>query len=73
MPPNEESLVVNFVVFLLGMLNYDNGQRVLHTRKEMTFYMCGSKVDAKADVTVIERQGHLFQYILLVHEDKVHP
>lgn len=72
-PPGEKSLVDDFAVFLLGMLDYDDGQRVLHTRKEMSFYMCGSKVDAKADVTVIERQGPLFQYILLVQEDKVRP
>ncbi|TFK38810.1 hypothetical protein BDQ12DRAFT_712739 [Crucibulum laeve] len=70
MPPGEESLVDDFAVFLLSMLDYDNGYRVVHTRKEMSFYMCGSRVDAKADVTVIERRGPLFQYILLVQEDK---
>ncbi|KAF8874855.1 hypothetical protein BD779DRAFT_1565425 [Infundibulicybe gibba] len=69
MPPEEESLVKDFVAFLLGMLDYDAGSRIVHTRKEMPFYMCGSRVDAKVDVTVIERDP-LFQYILLVQEDK---
>lgn len=75
MRPGEESLVNDFAVFLLGMLDYDDyhWQRVLHTRQEMTFYMCGNKVDAKADVTVVEREGPLFQYVLLVQEDKVCP
>lgn len=71
MLPDEESQVDDFVIFLLGLLDYDNGQHVLHTRKEMSFYMCGSRVDAKADVTVIERHGSYFEYILLVQEDKV--
>ncbi|KJA20071.1 hypothetical protein HYPSUDRAFT_68851 [Hypholoma sublateritium FD-334 SS-4] len=70
--PGEESLVNDFAGFLLGMLGYDDYQRVLHTRRDMTFYMCGSKVDARADVTIVEREGPLFQYVLFVQEDKRH-
>lgn len=68
--PDEESVVDDFAVFLLKMLEYDVGRRVIHTRKDMPFYMCGMKVDAKADVTILKRTGPLVQYVLLVEEDK---
>ena len=70
----EQSLVIDFAAFLLGMLGYDDDlQRVLRTRREMSFYMCGAKVDAMADVAVLEREGPLSQYVLLLQEDKVCP
>ena len=70
----EQSLVIDFAAFLLGMLGYDDDlQRVLRTRREMSFYMCGAKVDAMADVAVLKREGPLSQYVLLLQEDKVCP
>lgn len=71
-PHYEETTVIDFAVFLLGMLDYDDGdRRLLHTRKEMPFYMEDGRVDVKADATVIERQtSRFYQYILLVHENK---
>ncbi|KAF6744296.1 hypothetical protein DFP72DRAFT_1019195 [Ephemerocybe angulata] len=72
-PPDGETTVIDFAVFLLGMLDYDDGdgRRLLHTRKEMPFYMEDGRVDVKADATVIERKtSRFYQYILLVHENK---
>jgi hypothetical protein len=54
-------------------LDYDDGQRLLHARKDTSFYVCGCKVDAKVDVqtvTVIEEQSPLFQCHLLVQRIK---
>jgi hypothetical protein len=70
-PPGEESLVDDFAAFVLKMMRYDEGRRVIHLRKEMGFEMCGERVDAKTDVCVMERSGPGAKYLLLVQEDKV--
>ncbi|KAF6754861.1 hypothetical protein DFP72DRAFT_1009088 [Ephemerocybe angulata] len=71
MPQDEGSVTVDFAKLLLKMLDYTDSKRVLHERKEMLFDMCGSTVDAKADVTVIEQQDPVSQfYILLFKEDR---
>jgi len=64
---SEESAVDDFAIFLLSMLDYDRDDRVLCSRKEMSFYMAGQLVDAKANVVLINRGF----YLLLVQEDKV--
>ncbi|KAF6747448.1 hypothetical protein DFP72DRAFT_1174929 [Ephemerocybe angulata] len=73
-PLGESSGAIDFAVFLLGMLDYDDdddGRRVLHTRKDMTFCMEDGLVDATADATIIERQNSdAYKYILLVQEDR---
>ncbi|KIM79919.1 hypothetical protein PILCRDRAFT_823099 [Piloderma croceum F 1598] len=71
-PPGEESLVDDFAAFVLKMMRYDEGRRVIHLRKEMGFEMCGQRVDAKTDVCVMERSGTGAKYLLLVQEDKRH-
>jgi hypothetical protein len=63
----EESLVDDFAAFLLGMFGYDEPDRVIHQRKELSFIMCGKAVDAKPDVCVMTES----EYLLLVQEDKV--
>ena len=63
----EESLVDDFAAFLLGMFEYDEPDRVIHQRKEVSFVMCGTVVAAKPDVCVMSES----QYLLLVQEDKV--
>src|SRR6202167_2821000 len=70
-PPGEESLVDDFAAFVLKMMHYDEGHRVIHLRKEMGFEMCGQHVDAKTDVCVMERSGIGAKYLLLIQEDKV--
>src|ERR1700691_3182573 len=70
-PPGEESLVDDFAAFVLKMMRYDEGRRVIHLRKEMGFEMCGQRVDAETDVCVMERSGIGAKYLLLVQEDKV--
>jgi hypothetical protein len=63
-PPDEESPVIDFAVVLLR-------RRVIHSHREMRFCMCGTRVDAKADVVVAKRYGSQLQYLLLIQEDKV--
>ena len=60
----EESLVNDFTAFLLGMFEYDEPDRVIRQRKEVSFVMCGT---AKPDVCVMSES----QYLLLVREGKV--
>ncbi|KAJ3516009.1 hypothetical protein NLJ89_g1386 [Agrocybe chaxingu] len=64
----EESMVVDFSAFLLRLLAFDEPDRLIHCRKELSFEMCGSHVDAKADVCVVSQVGH--HYFFLVQEDK---
>ncbi|KAH9046184.1 hypothetical protein EDB84DRAFT_1629828 [Lactarius hengduanensis] len=71
-PPGEESFVGDFAAFVLRMMRYDEGRRVVHLRREMGSEMCGQRLDAKADVCVMERSGTGAKYLLLVQEDKYH-
>lgn len=68
-PLDKESFVIDFVVVLLGLMGYDQHHRVIHTRPEIPFEMCGEHVIAKADVCITEQIGQA--YILLVQVDKV--
>ncbi|THU95961.1 hypothetical protein K435DRAFT_966196 [Dendrothele bispora CBS 962.96] len=70
-PPDEESFVGDFVVVVLKLMGYASGRRrIIHQRREISFEMCGQKVDAKMDVCVMERGA--LKYLLLVQEDKRH-
>jgi len=42
-PPGEGSLVDDFAAFVLKMMRYDEGRRVIHLRKETGFEMCGQR------------------------------
>ena len=64
---SEDSAVADFAALILTMLDYDDEDRFIRLRKEILFYMAGQKVDAKADVCVMNDLG----YLLLVQEDKV--
>ncbi|KAF6747425.1 hypothetical protein DFP72DRAFT_919807 [Ephemerocybe angulata] len=67
----EGSLVIDFAAILFDMLDYNAGPRLVHTRREALFDMCGIKVDAKVDVTVVERHSSsFFRHILIFKEDK---
>ena len=65
----EESHVDDFAACLLELLDYDTGLRVIHSRKELGFNMCGEHVAAKPDVCVMDRTGR-GACVLLV-QDKV--
>ncbi|KAF8881159.1 hypothetical protein CPB84DRAFT_1735260 [Gymnopilus junonius] len=62
----EESLVNDFAAFILCMFGYDDPDGVIHQRKELSFIMRGSLVEAKPNVCVMSESG----YLLLVQEDK---
>jgi hypothetical protein len=66
-PGAEDSAVNDFVVFLLSLFDYDRGNWLLRTGKEMFFYMCGEHVNVKPGVVLMDYGAHL----LLVLEDKV--
>lgn len=71
-PVDVESTVGDFAKMLLEMLNFDDEnlvvERLVRSRVEMTFIMCGQKAWAKADLVLAEQPS---QFILLVAEDKV--
>ncbi|KAJ7115539.1 hypothetical protein C8R43DRAFT_1113028 [Mycena crocata] len=66
--PPTESAVDDFAAFLLGLLDYDEPERVVHQRLEIGFMMCGKKVEAKPDVVIMDGGD----YLLLVQQDKGH-
>ncbi|KAL0954811.1 hypothetical protein HGRIS_014921 [Hohenbuehelia grisea] len=70
--PGQESSVDDFARFLLEMMDFDEGSRVLHTRRELHFTMCGQRVDAKTDVCLMQLVSNTLLYILLIQEDKRH-
>ncbi|KAJ6576507.1 hypothetical protein DFH09DRAFT_362087 [Mycena vulgaris] len=63
-----ESAVDDFAVLLLQELGYVPVGRVLRTRKDIPFVICGEHRHAKMDVCIIDDVGIL----LLVQEDKRH-
>jgi hypothetical protein len=71
--------VGDFAAVLLRTLEYNkldgksgaSGRRVIHSRMEPGFQMCGQKVFAETDIVVMHRVGPQRHYILLVQEDKV--
>ncbi|KAK0221372.1 hypothetical protein IW262DRAFT_1373266 [Armillaria fumosa] len=63
-----KSAVDDFASYLLGMLGYDEPDRVIHQRMEIGFIMCGMRVDAKPGICVLDDDG----YLLLVQEDNRH-
>ncbi|KAF8965959.1 hypothetical protein BDZ97DRAFT_1729627 [Flammula alnicola] len=66
--PPTEAAIDDFVSHLLGLLGYDEPDRVIHQRMEIGFIMCGTRVDAKPDICVLDDDG----YLLLVQADKHH-
>jgi hypothetical protein len=67
-PRSPESRVDDFAAFILRILNYDNEDRVICQRTEISFPMAGQHVDAKIDVCLMDELELL---LLLVQEDKV--
>jgi hypothetical protein len=68
--PGEESAVNDFTMQLLRMMGYAGRAlgRVLRSRKDISLLICGEWRQAKTDVCIMDRDGHL----LLVQEDKHH-
>ena len=70
--PNVQSFVVDFATFVLRMMHYDEGHRLVQVRKKMGFEMCGQHVEAKVDVCILERSGAVnAKHLLLMEENKV--
>lgn len=62
----EESAVDDFAVLLLRALRYNTWGRVLRTRKDIPFVICGENRHAKTDVCIIDQN----EILLLVQQDK---
>ncbi|KAJ8489451.1 hypothetical protein ONZ45_g13570 [Pleurotus djamor] len=45
---NEKSAVDDSAKYVLALLDYDAGKRLLRIRKEVSFYMGGQKADARS-------------------------
>jgi len=67
-PPNEESAVDDFAVALLRACGYIRRGRVVRTRKDINFLVCGENRHAKTDVCILDDN----EILLLVQEDKRH-
>ncbi|PPQ86429.1 hypothetical protein CVT25_008087 [Psilocybe cyanescens] len=65
-PRSSESRVDDFAAFLLRITNYDELDRVICQRTEISFPMVGQRVDAKFDVCLVND----LEFLLLVQEDK---
>jgi hypothetical protein len=66
--PAEESAVDDFAMLLFRALGYTRRGRVLRSRKDISFVVCGEWKHAKTDVCILDD----FQILLLVQEDKRH-
>lgn len=61
-----ESYVDDFAAFLMHMLDYDNDNRVICQRTELSFVMAGQRVHAKPNVCLMGTVE-----LLLIQENKV--
>lgn len=65
----DRSFIDDFAAFILRMFEYDEPERIIHQRKEISFVMCGTVVNAKPSVCVMSESS----YILLVQEGEIIP
>ncbi|OBZ66754.1 hypothetical protein A0H81_13222 [Grifola frondosa] len=72
MPPigsSSQSAVDDFAMHLLGLLGYDEPNRVLHQRLNIPFVVCGENVHAKPDICLLDQND---DYILVIHTSQHH-
>ena len=69
--PNEQTFVVDFAAFILRMMHYDQGHRLVQVRKKMEFEMRGQCVETKVDVCIFEHSAAIGKHLLLMQENKV--
>ncbi|CAA7265002.1 unnamed protein product [Cyclocybe aegerita] len=62
----EESRTASSSSHILRMLDFDDNDRSIVTKRELSFTMCGSRVWTKADIAVLDDA----EYPLMVREDK---
>jgi len=63
----EKATVDDFAGHILRMLNFDDEGKLIASKRELSFTMCGTRVWAKADITVMDNA----EYSLMMQEDKV--
>ncbi|KAF5315254.1 hypothetical protein D9619_007441 [Psilocybe cf. subviscida] len=69
-PAGDNAAPNDLALFLLGYLGYDDDPtRVLHTQKVTKLLICGKYVSATSDISLLDREGHHGQYLLLVQQD----
>ncbi|KAF8265101.1 hypothetical protein EI94DRAFT_372050 [Lactarius quietus] len=62
----DESFKDDFAAFILRMFKYDEPEQIIHQRKELSFVMCGTVVNAKPGVCVMSESDS--DYLLLVQD-----
>jgi hypothetical protein len=67
---DEQPFVTDFLVYMLRMMGYDEGHRVVRTKNEMPLEMCGKRVSGTVDVSVMKWRNGL-EYLFLATEYKV--
>ena len=65
----EEAAVDDFAGHILRMLNFDDDDRSIATKRDLSFTMCGTRVWAKADIAILDDA----EYSLIVQGDRVRP
>ncbi|KAF8175101.1 hypothetical protein BJ912DRAFT_885110 [Pholiota molesta] len=66
---DEQPFVTDFLVYMLRMMGYDEGHRVVRTKNDMPLEMCGKRVSGTADVSVMKWRNGL-EYLFLAKEYK---
>jgi hypothetical protein len=70
-PTGQQIFVVDFMVHLLGLMDYDVESNIIHRHEKMDLLVSRSPVTMETDVAVMRRfSSHLF-YLMLVYEDQV--
>ena len=64
-----ESRVTDFAAFILHILNFDDGDRIIRQRGGISLQMFGELVDSKIDVCLMDKDDT--EFLLLIHENKV--
>lgn len=62
-----KAAVDDFAGHILRMLDFDDNDRSILTKRELSFEMCGSRVCANADMVVLDDA----EYSLMVREERV--
>ncbi|KAF9442657.1 hypothetical protein P691DRAFT_764984 [Macrolepiota fuliginosa MF-IS2] len=65
----EKAAVDDFTCHILRMLNFDDNNKLIATKRELTFTMCGIRVQAMADIVILDGS----QYSFIVQGDKHTP
>jgi hypothetical protein len=70
-PTGQQIFVVDFMVHLLGLMDYDAESNIIHRHEKMDLVVSRSPATMETDVAVMRRFSSRLFYLMLVHEDQV--